>query len=418
MKKKLLSMLLCLVLVVSVVCVLAACIAPGENGDGDVTKYDITVWVGEGTKELTERQIAKFNETNNYKVKFNATVNIVSESKAVGDAVSKPADCADIFCFAQDQLARAVTGGLLATLGTTSVATIEANNDADSIEAAKIGGTVRAFPMTADNGYFMYYDKRVIDESHVGSLEALLADCEAAGKNFSMNINSDGAWYAASFFYATGCKSEWITDDNGNFVNYNDTFNSAEGRIALQGLQKLLKSNAHQDSDKVADFSAAVPSAVVISGIWDYKAAKTALGDNLGIAPLPSFTVGDQSYQLVSYLGRKLMGIKPQSDALKAAYLQRLAEYLTSDTCQLERFEEMGWGPSNKVAQTNSAVVNNVALSILANSKTVLQGQYPTEWWAHVEVMTGSAKTSNSETATLDAMLSLYNSGLSDFLFK
>ena len=412
MKKKLLSLMLCVVMVAAIVCALVAC----EEEDYD---YKITVWVGEGMKDLTAQQIKTFNETNEWGIKFKATIEIVSESKAVGDAVQKPASCADIFCFAQDTLARAVTGNLLQTLNSDSVAAIEANNEADSIAAATIGDYIRAFPMTADNGYFMYYDKRVItDDVDKTSLEALLDACGNAGKKFAMLLEEDGGWYAASFFYAAGAKSEWVTDEDGFFTNYTDTFADEEGLIALQGMQKILKHKAHIESDKAATFSAGIPSAVVISGIWDYNTALSALGEqNLGIAPLPSYEVNGEHYQLKSYLGHKLMGVKTQSDGYKSYYLQALASYLTSEECQLQRFQQKHWGPANKNLKTRAEILQFEALNVL-RTNTVAQGQYPTEWWADLAILTGSAHTSNSDLSSLQALLDQYDSNLSKYLKK
>lgn len=410
MKRKLLSLALCLVLIAATFCVLAAC------DKKDETDYEITVWVGEGTKTLTEQQIAAFNETNEWGVKFNATVEIVSESKAVGDAVSKPADSADLFCFAQDQLARAVQSNLLAGLNTASVEFISQNSDADAVEAATVGNSVRAFPMTADNGYFMYYDKTKIKQSSIGDLDSIIADCRAEGVNFSMNLTSDGGWYAASFFYATGCHSNWDTDENGAFVDYDDTFDSDAGIIALKGMKKIFGlGDNYVEKDKVSDFNAGTPSGVVISGIWDYEAAKKILGDNLGIAPLPSFTVDGQSYQLTSFLGHKFMGVKPQSDAHRAYYLQKLAMYLTGKECQKQRFEEVGWGPSNKELKADETVTSE-ALKALEATKKVNQGQYPTNWWAKMDVMTQSARTSSDLDNVLKGLLQTYSATLPDLI--
>lgn len=413
MKKRILMIVMGILMVVPVVCGLAGC---GQEGDYD---YEITVWVGEGTDTLTKQQIERFNESNEDGIKFKATVEIVSESKAAGNAISTPASCADIFCFAQDQLARVVHSNLLMPLNTNSNKAITENCDEASIEAAKIGDTIRAFPLTKDNGYFMYYDKRVVKEEHIGSLEDILADIDVykdsdgKGRNFSMNLTEDGgSWYSASFFYATGCKSEWTTDANGNFTDYEDTFFSDEGVIALKGLQKVLKFSKYISSAEVADLRAATPSAVVVSGIWDYKAAQQALGENLGVAPLPSFTVDGESYQLVSYLGSKLMGVKPQSDPYRAAYLQKLAIFLTSEECQKERFEAVGWGPSNiNAAKEASSPALDV---LLKQAKTTLQGQYPTNWWAKLDTMVGNAKTSEGDDASLRILLTTYNNALNE----
>lgn len=407
MRKRILLILMSILMLIPVMCGLAAC-----NSDGDYD-YEITVWVGEGTDNLTRKQIEKFNETNEDGIKFKATIEIVSESKAVGNATSAPQSCADIFCFAQDQLARAVHANLLMTLNTASVNAITENCDEASIEAAKIGDTIRAFPLTKDNGYFMYYDKQIVSEDHVGRLEDVIKDCEDHGVNFSMNLTDEGgSWYSASFFYGAGCKSEWTTDKSGNFTDYEDDFKSDNGVIALHGLQKLLKSTAYNSSAEVSDFTAGIPSGVVVSGIWGYKAAQQALKDNLGVAPLPSYTVGDKTYNLVSYLGSKFMGIKPQSDAYRAAYLQKLVIYLTSEECQKERFEEVGWGPSNKNA---AATASSPALDVLLKQATTTpQGQYPTNWWAKLDTMVGNAKTSASDDGTLLGLLTTYNDALND----
>ncbi len=414
MKKTILSLSLAFVLALSVMGVACGGGNSDSTGDGNRT-YDITVWVGERTDALTRNQIDRFNKTNEWGVTFNATVEVVSESKAMGNAESTPATCADIFCVAQDQLARGVRTELLAKLNSASVDFIKSNNDAASVEAASIGETVRAFPMTSDNGIFMYYDKRVIPEEDIGSLEKIIEDVENyrddqnRRRYFSMPLADEGGWYSVLFFFATGCDCEWTIDENGHFIDYNDTLNSDNGVIALRGMQRLLRSTQHIDSSKASDFNAATPSAVVISGIWDYRTAQEALGDNLGVAPLPSFTVDGQSYKLVTYLGSKLMCVKPQQDAYKALYLQKLAMFLTDEECQTERYREVGWGPSNKEAAKGAS---SPALDVLKNNETVPQGQYPEEWWTELDVLVGSSKTSNE--SMFSTLLQEYEAKLAD----
>ena len=52
-------------------------------------------------------------------------------------------------------------------------------------------------------------------------------------------------------------------------------------------------------------------AAVVISGIWDYQTVLEALGDKLGAAKLPSFTVDNVNYQMGSFSGMPLRSICP-----------------------------------------------------------------------------------------------------------
>ncbi len=424
------------VLGVSALC-FTAC---GGSSDYD---YDITLWVGEGTQQLTYDMIDAFNEADesvNGGYKLKATVEVQSESSAAGNAISKPSSCADIFCIAQDQLARVVYSQLTTAPNTASTNFINDTMDSESIDAAKIGGKLQAFPLTRDNGIFMYYDKSVITNSEdLTDLATLVKDCEDAKENFSMNLTNNGAWYAASFFYAVGCYSEWTTDESGVFTGYQDNIyvtsdnlsqksyaTSSDiglGQIAVQGMSILLGSTAYDKSSDASCLTAGTRSAVYVSGIWDYNAAKSALGSNLGIAPLPSFKVGDNTYQLKSYMGSKLLCVKPQTDAYKASALQYLARYLTGETCQTQRYNEVGWGPSNTnaaAAATGSEALN-VLKSEISNGQTTPQGQYPTNWWTALALVAGNTydAVKNGGTlndSTVNSWLSTYDNTLSTLL--
>ncbi|MDI9540797.1 MAG: extracellular solute-binding protein [Bacillota bacterium] len=378
--------------------------------------YKITVWVSEseGVKELTEQQIARFCEENG--VTLDATVEGISEADSATVMITSVEDGADIFCFSQDQLSRLVQAGALQVLGEAASATVTELNDEISVKAATVNGQLYCYPLTSDNGYFMYYDKSVVKEEHLDSLEDIIADCEAAGRLFSMELETS-AWYNASFFFATGAVSEWVTDESGAFVSVNDTFNSEAGIIALKGMQKLLKSPVYNSSSNAADFSAAIPSAVLISGTWAVSDVKAALGDNFGATDLPSFTVDGVEYHLGSFSGNKLMGVKPQTDANKAALLQKLALYLTNEKCQTERFELKGWGPSNLAAQQLDAVKSDIALAALnaQNAYATPQGQIHGSWWNIALAYATSAKEATTD-AELQAALDSYKQAI-DALF-
>lgn len=427
MKKKLFALLLSLSLLFS----LAACApkeeskptptpAQGEDQQGSdnplAGTYDITVWVSEiaGVADLTQQQIDAF-EAANPGVIINATIEGVQESEAATQMVTSVEDGPDIISFAQDQLARLVMAGALNPLGQQTSATVTEMNDAGAVNSASVGGQLYCFPLTSDNGYFMFYDKSVVAEEHLGSLEQILADCEAAGRGFSYELEGSG-WYNAGFFFATGCKSNWTTDLDGNFTSVDDTFNSPEGIIALRGMQKVLQSKAYVNSSKHADFGAAIPSAVVISGAWDAKTAQDILGENYGAAELPSFEVDGKSYHLGSFSGGKLMGVKPQADATRAAVLQQLALYLSGEECQKQRFDQFGWGPSNKNLQALPEVQANVALSALAAQNaacSIPQGQINGSWWDIAKVYaTAAREAAKDDTTALQAALDGYTASI------
>ena len=78
---------------------------------------------------------------------------------------------------------------------------VKADNDEGAVGAATVGSTLYAYPLTSDNGYFMYYDKSVVTDPT--DLDTIITDCEKAGKNIYMEINS--GWYQTAFFFGTGC---------------------------------------------------------------------------------------------------------------------------------------------------------------------------------------------------------------------
>ena len=365
--------------------------------------YDIKVWVAENIKSLTEEQIAKFNETNTMGIVINATVEAVGEGDAATAMTTDIESGADLFCFAQDQTARLIQAGALQPLGNSATELVKNSHDKASVTAVTSGESLYGYPLTSDNGYFMYYDKSVIPEEAVGSMEALIEACKAAGRNFSFEL--ENSWYIVSFFFATGCVSEWQTNAAGDkFESVNDNFNSDMGVIAATGMQKLLTSGVYVNSSQTADFTAAVPSAVVVSGTWNYSNALEQLGENMGVAELPSFEVDGKSYHLASYNGCKLMGVKPQTDAVRAAVLNQLAQYLTSAECQLERFDFAGWGPSNIEAQGSDAVKAAPHLTALMaqNAYSRPQGQIHGSWWDIAKVIATAIKNGGDIQTALD----------------
>ena len=398
--KKFLALLLTLTMVFGMMSVSASAELAGT--------YDVTIWVAEKAVDLTKQQIENFNNSNELGIVFNATVEPVSEADAATQMITDVEAGGDIFCFAQDQFARLVQAGALAPLGEGAAAFVRESNDAGTVAAATSGDTVYAYPLTADNGYFMYYDKSVIPEEDVDSLEKLIADCEAAQKYFAFEMQTS-AWYLASFFFATGCESTWTTDDEGTFISVRDTFNSPAGLIAVKGMKKLVDSDFHLSSSSGSEFSS--NAAIVVTGTWDYETVKGILGDNMGVADLPSFEVDGTEYHLGSFSGCKLLGVKPQVDAYKLAALHQLARYLTGEQGQMERFEALSWGPSNLVAQSSDAVQANPGLAaLIAQSPySVPQGQIHGSWWDIAKVIGDDVKNATDEAGLQQALDNYYD---------
>lgn len=358
----------------------------------EIEKEVITLWVSttEGVKEFTQEQIDEFMAAHPEYSGYEIKIERVSEGDAAYEILRNPDAAPDMYCFAQDQLNPLVAAGMLAPLDSYTLKTVKTANDVGSVNAATFDGLLYAYPMTSDNGIFLYYDSRYVSDEEAKTVEGILAACERNNKKFGYQLTN--AWIMAGFFFAqpvgTGtplCVSEWeYSYDTRSFTGVNDTFNSENGLIAAKAIKSLANSSAWVDA---ADNFAG--TAAVVTGIWNIYSAEAEYGEYVKAAKLPTYTVDGNEYQLGSYAGYKLLGVKPQEDPMKEAFCTELAIYLSGEECQLERYYEFGWGPSNVNAQANEDVQSNVYLSALIEQNIYAQPQetIPGDWWSYAAVL-------------------------------
>ena len=355
-----------------------------------VTDYgtgEIKVWVADNVVDFTKGEIDSFMAENPQFAGYTVTVEAVGEGDAAGNMITDVTAGADIYGFAQDQTARLVAAGALIEVAPENVDAIKSQNAAGAVVAATVGDQLYAYPMTADNGYFLYYDKSVVTDP--STLEGIIEQCEAAGKNFYMDLTG---WYQVAFFFGTGCTLQFDSDNDGNFTSCTMDYDSDKGLVALNEMIEVASSKAFQPGSSAGD---AVNYAAIIDGTWDAGTVKDFLGDNYACAKLPTFTGSDgKTYQMSGFNGCKLLGVKPQEDENKLAVCDALALYLTSEKVQLDRYNAVQWGPSNLAAQADSAVKADEALSALSEqfAFTIPQGQYPGDYWSNAEALAGDVQ--------------------------
>ncbi len=374
----------------------------------EITDYgtgDIKVWVADNVVDFTNEQIKAFQDAHPEFSGYTFTVEAVGEGDAAGNMITDVEAGADIYAFAQDQIARLVTAGALEVVEDSNAEAVKAQNDAGAVGAATVGGTLYAYPLTSDNGYFLYYDKSVVTDP--STLEGIIADCEAAGKNFYFEINS--GWYQTAFFFGAGAELTYDTDDSGNFTKCNSTYASDAGVVALKKIAEVASSKSFQNGSAVSN---ATNCGAIVDGTWDAQAAKDMFGDNYACAKLPTFEGADgKTYQMSGFGGFKLLGVKPQEDDLKLAVCDALAAFLSSEEVQLARYNAVGWGPSNLNAQKSDAVQADEALSALADQLqyTIPQGQYPGDYWSLAtslgdSIISGEIKADSSDDDFMKAL--------------
>ncbi len=379
--------------------------APAPSGDAK----PITVWAPEEISALTQEKIDAWLPTSDWAGQYTVTVSAMGEGDAATQMLTDVEAGADIFGFAQDQLARLVAAGALSAPGGIFLDDVNNNNDTGSIGAATLDGKVYAYPETSDNGFFLFYDKSVVSDP--STLDGILEQCDAAGKKFYMDLQS--GWYNVAFFFATGAQCYYNYDTEGNVTDAVCDYNSDAGLAALKA-QVALASNKAFSQSTGADAALFDPNGgtagAIVSGTWDSAKVKEYLGDNYGASKLPTFNVDGKDYQMSGFGGFKLVGVKPQTDSDKLTFCHALADFITSEEMQMARFEANGWGPSNLNAQKSDAVQADPALAALAAQLAFCpaQGQYPNAYWTVTEAFgtdINSGKYAKSSDDDLKAAL-------------
>lgn len=363
--KKFLSMLLAVAMLLTV-CAFSVAETTGFDGE-------IKVWVADAAVEFTKAQIDAFKAANAEYANMTVTVEPMGEGDAATAMITDVESGADIYGFAQDQLSRLVAAGALEEVAPDNRPLVTAENDAGSVAAATLGDVMYAYPLTSDNGYFLYYDKSVVTDPN--TLETIIADCEKAGKGFYMEINS--GWYQTAFFFGAGCTLTYDVDNEGSLVACHCDYASENGVKALKAMISVAKSPAFSNASSASN---ATNIGAIVDGAWDAKTVQEKMGDNYAATKLPTVA----GYQMGGFGGFKLLGVKPQTDDAKLAACDALAYYLASGDVQAARYDALQWGPSNLEAQKLDAIQTNAALSALAAqlSHCVGQGQYPNDYWS------------------------------------
>ena len=219
-------------------------------------------------------------------------------------------------------------------------------------------------------------------------------------------------------FYKQGMLNKPNINDNNN-LNY--ITKKSTNNIQRQNYKISTESNdnnfhktkAYNDQTNKLGSTAAV----VISGIWNYQNAVKALGDRLGCAEMPSFTVDGQTYHISSFSGYKLIGFKPQRDAKKLSVCRKIARYLTNQESQMSGFGEVGWGPSNTIASQSEKVLAQPGLKALFDQSKYAQEQgiCPGSWWSNVSTLAGQIKPDTTD-AQFTEYLRIYDSNLDGLL--
>lgn len=380
-----------------------------EKEDSDSGIVRLTVWGAEEDEELLRRIFDGFEEEYRGEAEFLITFKPQSESHCTDALMADLENGADVFAFADDQLNTLVAAGALEPIENADA--VRASNLPESVLAASVNDTLYAYPLTADNGYFLYYNKQYFSEEDILSWDRMLDIAEEEGKKVSMEWSS--GWYVYSFFGNTGL-TVGLNDDG--ITNY-CTWNSAEGAIRGTDVARAMTAMAKHPgflSTDDAGFLEGVRNGTVIagvSGVWNAIAVEEAWGRGFGASKLPSYTCAGRQVQMASFSGYKLIGVNSYSQ--NREWAAKLAEWITSEENQELRFQLRGQGPSNKNAAASEEVQNSPAIAaLLEQSEFSCLQRIGGNFWAPVSAFTAEILAGNPSGKTLQEQLDTMVTGI------
>ena len=379
MRKKLIAMLLSIAVSA---CALSGCSAsgsdsisnkeqPGSNADGssETGVVELKIWAEEDNVDTVNKMVESFKEYYAGQAEFEITIDVQSDSGARSRLLGDVHNGADVFSMPDDQLYSMISGGALSPV--VDADTVRSENIDEAIEAASYNGILYAYPYSADNGYFLYYDKNFFTDDDVKTLDRILEIAAQSEKKFAMEFNS--GWYMYTFFGETGLEFGINDDGVTNYCSWNSTENAIRGVDVAQALLNIT-SNPGFLSESNDNFEDSISSGNVIagvSGVWHAMTVKEIWGDDYGACKLPTYTCAGQQVQMSTFTGYKMMGVNAYSKYPEWAH--KLAAWLTNEENQTLRFVERNQGPSNIKAAASDEVKQVPAIAAV-----IEQSQYGT----------------------------------------
>ena len=353
--KKIIAMLLVLAMALSLVACgggekeAAAPAAPEAAENAGPQAITLKVWAPQVDQETEESwlpvMLAKFEKAHpEYAITWD--VGVCGEGDAAGIVKNDPSAAADVYFYANDQMGTLIEAGALAKLGGSYLENVKANFSQTHVDLLTYtDGGVYGFP-TAPNTWFMWYNKSVFSEEDIKSLNTML---EKGVVSFPM----DNSWYTGSFWFGVGGT---VFGPQGNDAAAGIDFSSD---LCVEAAKFMVDFAANPNFKNDVDGTGVAGMLdgsihAMFSGDWE-EPNLAALGEDLGCAVLPTFTMNGTDYQMKSFASNKAVGVNPNAKFPKAA--MQLAQFLTSAEALELRYEKSGYIPAVNGVEVDSATV-------------------------------------------------------------
>lgn len=392
------------------VCGLTGC-GNGSQGNAEQEKVRLMVWSpsedqSKESGEWLQTMCESFAEENpQWDITF--VYGVADEATAASQVSQDSEASADVFMYANDTLTTLTDANALAKFGGKYRKEIESVNTPEVLKSLTMDGELYGVPFTT-NTWYMYYDKSVFSEEDVKNLEAMLEKGTVA-------FPFTSSWNLPAFYFGNGCTLFGDGTDESKGADFGGE-KAVEVTNYLIDLLKNSNFKIDADGSGIAGLRDGSIHAM-FSGSWDANNVKDALGENMGVAALPTYTLNGIEKQMYSYAGSKAIGVNPNAKNMEAAV--KLAVYLGGEEAQRAHYELRNVVPCHTKLLEDKTIAENpvvVAQNETFNHTSVLQPFVAkmNNCWVPVENMgkgirNGSITHENAEEQT-EAMNEAMNS--------
>ena len=385
--------------------------ASNPGGNGEVTEVALKVWCSSNQVEtgIMEQQQKAFEEAHpEWKITW--TTEIVGEDKCQESVLKDVDAAADVFMFASDQLPDLVNAGAIAQLGGSTAEMVNSTMDQTVIDTAMADGKLYAIPFT-HNTFFMYYDKTLLNEEQIKSLEGIMS-AETADNVYNFYFESAGGWKLGCYYYGAGLS---VFGPDGTDLSAGVDWNNATGLAVTNYLIDLINNPkcAYDGEIAVSELIADHRLGAWFDGSWNYDSYHDVLGDDLGMAVIPTFNPDGTDHQLLGFYGSKCIGVSAKSKNPAAAVA--FAAFLGNEENQVLRYEKSAQIPTNVNAAATEAVQSSELAAVItaeSNNCSVMQPlstTFSARYWTYAgaiptEIRSGEINKDNAQ-AKLDTFV-------------
>lgn len=373
--------------------------ADKKVSDGTVT---LTVSGAEEDQELLAQIVESFKEEYAGQADFDISIIAIGEGDCKNTLLADVNNAVDVFAFADDQLMAFAAAGVLAPVPNADE--IKEQNIEGAVAASSVDDTLYAYPMTADNGYFMYYNKEYFTEEDVANLDTMLTIAAENGKKITMDWGS--GWYLYSFFGQTGMQVGLNEDGISNYCTWNSEEGQIKGVDVANAMLAISASPGFMSGGDEVMLAGMQDGSVIagVSGVWNSTAVEEAFGSNYGAVKLPTYTCAGQQIQMSSFTGYKMVGANAYSEHVDWAL--KLAEWITNEQNQALRFTMRGQGPSNvNVASQPEVQASPAIKAVLAQSEYGNLQRIGSNYWEPVAEFGNKMAAGNPKGEDLQKLL-------------